>query len=450
MQHDDMKQHPKITILGGGAAGLAVGYYSRKKKVPFAIHEAGSRTGGNCITFREGDFLFDSGAHRFHDKDGEITEEFRHLLGDDFRKIKVPSYIYYNGKLVSFPLSPLNMLKNLGPFTFLKVGLEILASRLAPEKDKGSFKDFAVNTYGRTLAGSFLLNYSRKLWGRDCSELSPQIAGERMKGLDLRTFVVEAFMGHRAKTEHVDGSFYYPAQGIGTITDRLAQYCGEDNIRTGSEITRIFCGDNKIEHVEVNGKETIEVDKLVSTLPLYNFLRMMEPQPEGRILEIAEKLRYRNVVLVAFFLVKESLTDAGTIYFPDSYTPVTRMYEPRNRSTMMSPAGRTSIVLEMPCAPDEPLWRSSDKELVETAYSSLARIGFINEDDIISTSVKRLSHAYPVLETGFEAKVQEVNDYLKRFENLRLSGRSGRFEYAWIHGMMRSGKEIVDEHVVSA
>ncbi|MBI4825169.1 MAG: FAD-dependent oxidoreductase [Nitrospirae bacterium] len=441
-----MTPHPRITILGGGAAGLAVGYYSKKKKVPFTIHEAGGRIGGNCVTFTEGDFRFDSGAHRFHDKDDEITEEFRQLLGDGFRKIKVPSYIYHNGKLVFFPLAPLNMFKNLGPFTFFKVAVEILASRIAPEKDKGSFKDFAVNTYGKTLARSFLLNYSEKLWGRDCGELSPQIAGKRMKGLDLRTFVVEAFMGQRAKTEHVDGSFYYPDLGIGAITDKLAEYCGEENIRRRSEITRIICGDNKIECVEINGEEIVEVDKLVSTLPLYNFLRMMDPQPEEGILEIAKKLRYRNVVLVAFFLAKESLTDAGTIYFPDSDTPITRMYEPRNRSIRMSPAGRTSLVVEIPCAPDELLWHSSDEKLVETAYSNLADIGILKAGDIISTSVKRLSHAYPVLETGFEAKVQEVNGYLKRFENLRLSGRSGKFEYAWIHGMMRSGREIVDEH----
>ena len=33
----------------------------------------GEVVGGNCRTFTCGDFKFDSGAHRFHDKDPDIT-----------------------------------------------------------------------------------------------------------------------------------------------------------------------------------------------------------------------------------------------------------------------------------------------------------------------------------------------------------------------------------------
>ena len=74
-----MKKTANITILGGGPAGLAVGYYARKNSLDFTIYEANNHIGGNCITFRHGDFLFDSGAHRLHDKDVEITEEIKSL-----------------------------------------------------------------------------------------------------------------------------------------------------------------------------------------------------------------------------------------------------------------------------------------------------------------------------------------------------------------------------------
>ncbi len=113
----------------------------------------------------------------------------------------------------------------------------------------------------------------------------------------------------------------------------------------------------------------------------------------------------------------------------------------------MSPAGRTSLVIEMPCATDDDIWHAGDEELVELAYSRLADIGFIHDRDILSTDVKRLNHAYPVLETGFEENMQGINDYLARFKNLKLSGRNGRYEYAWIHDMMRFGKEIIEEHI---
>ena len=46
-----------------------------------------------------------------------------------------------------------------------------------------------------------------------------------------------------------------------------------------------------------------------------------------------------------------------------------------------------------------------------------------------------------------EAKVAAIHSYLDRFENLRLTGRSGRFVYGWIHDMMRFGLETVDDIV---
>ena len=38
-----------------------------------------------------------------------------------------------------------------------------------------------------------------------------------------------------------------------------------------------------------------------------------------------------------------------------------------------------------------------------------------------------------------------ITRYLDRFTNLRLTGRSGRFVYGWIHNMMRFGLETVHE-----
>ncbi|MCK4836893.1 MAG: NAD(P)-binding protein, partial [Candidatus Aminicenantes bacterium] len=233
--------HRFLVILGGGPGGLAVGYYAKKNKIPFVICEAESRTGGNCVTLRHGEFLFDSGAHRFHDKIPGITREIKALMGDDIVKIDVPSQIYFKNKLVDFPLSPLNLLKNLGLFTFIKAGLEVLVSKLKKKNGEKNFETFALRTYGRTIANLFLLNYSEKLWGAPCNQLSPNVSGKRMKGLDLKTFLKEAVMGRKAKTEHLDGAFYYPREtGIGAITERLEQFCGQDNIRLNFKVTKIF------------------------------------------------------------------------------------------------------------------------------------------------------------------------------------------------------------------
>ena len=78
-----MSKCPKISILGGGPAGIATAYYARSNDIDFELFEAAERFGGNCITFKNGDFRFDSGAHRLHAKDEDTIEIVKSLLGDN-------------------------------------------------------------------------------------------------------------------------------------------------------------------------------------------------------------------------------------------------------------------------------------------------------------------------------------------------------------------------------
>ena len=364
-----MSKNRHITILGGGPAGLAAGYYAKKNGLSFTIVEARERIGGNAITLRHGDFLFDSGAHRFHDKDREITRELRDLIGEDFKKIEVPSKIYYGGKLIDFPLSPLDLLKKLGLSTFMRAAAELLIARTGKSKEDTNFRDFALRTYGKTMAKSFLLNYSEKLWGKPCNKLSPHISGKRMKGLDLKTFLKEALGGSKAKTEHLDGSFYYPQMGFGTIVEKLAEFCGEQNICRNAPVTRIFHDHRKILALEISGEKQKEVDQIISTLPLPHLVKLMVPLPQEEVLSQADELRFRNLIVVAMFIDKHSITDDGSIYFPEPQFPFTRVYEPKNRNSEMSPPGKTSLCAEIPCFQTSEIWNMDDERVFQNISS---------------------------------------------------------------------------------
>ena len=169
-----------------------------------------------------------------------------------------------------------------------------------------------------------------------------------LKGLSLNTFMKETFLGPRAKTEHLDGNFYYPLKGYGSIVDRLAALCGRENIKTGSEITKIFRMNGHITAIEIGGRHKIPVRKLVNTLPLTRFVKKLLPGPDRILTEIADSLTYSNLILVAVFLKKESITENATVYFPDSDIPFTRIYEPKKRSKYMAPVGKTSLIIELP------------------------------------------------------------------------------------------------------
>jgi len=434
------------TILGCGMAGLAAGYYLKRRGFPFTIYERTHRVGGNCVTFEHGDFSFDSGAHRVHDVDETVTRELKELLGDELFSTAVQSYIFCQGDLIRFPLSPGNLILRLGPSVFMRAALEVAGGSRGIRTEPKNFAEFAIKAYGPTIAKTFLLNYSEKLWGVPCSELMASIAGKRLQGIDLKSFVT-GFLSARARGGHMEGPFLYPSSGIGCIAERLADFCGRERIRTGSKITSIIHDGGSITGVEMEndeGNHAERTERVISTLPLPLFVEMLRPEPPAPVLRAARGLRFRNMVLACFLLDQERVTRAATVYFPDPEFPFTRVYEPKNRSDFMAPDGRTSLVLEIPCFSDDPVFRMKDETVIETVLSHMERIGWIRKKRILDACVHRMEYAYPVLETGSEERKKIVLDYLRRFSNLRLSGRGGLFVYAWIHDMMRRGREIAE------
>jgi protoporphyrinogen oxidase len=384
-----------------------------------------------------------------HDKFPDVTSEIRNLLGDDLLKIDAPSQIYESKKFIDFPLSPLNLLTKLGPVACATAGIAFMKSRLQKTQGDENFEEFALHKYGRPLAERFLLSYSEKLWGARCRDLSAEVSGSRMKGLNLKTFLIEAIRGRKAKVEHLDGSFYYPKMGYGMICEGIAKSCGLENIRKNARVTGIFHDHHRITGIEINNNETSEVEAMVSTLPLNLFVSMMKPSAPQEIVDVARSLRFRNVILTAFFINRPRITRNASIYFPEDQYPFTRIYEPKNRSEYMSPVEKTSLVAEIPCSTNDDLWKSDEQKLIQLSLKPVREVFGIKDSEILNTRVVKLYNAYPILEVGFEQKVQKLNAFLEQFSNLKITGRSGMFAYTHLHDMMKFGKEVVAEIIAT-
>jgi protoporphyrinogen oxidase len=265
-----------------------------------------------------------------------------------------------------------------------------------------------------------------------------------MKGLNLKTFLIEAFWSRRAKTGHLDGTFYYPRRGgIGLISEKLEEFCGDRTIHKKSEVSKIFHSQGRIQAIEINGNSSVRTDRLVSSLPLTVMLERLSPPPPTDVLNSARKLRYRSLVLTALFLNRTSINPNATVYFPDKDFLFTRIYEPRNRSASLSPAGKTSLVAELPCQFGDSVWAMEDDRLIDQTSALLMKIGWIQKKDILGRCVHRTPYAYPILEAGHEQRLDPIRAYLAGLSNLWISGRNAKFQYSHIHDQLRSGQEIV-------
>ena len=438
---EKQRDQKNVTILGGGIAGLSAGYFSKKKGFGFEIYEATEQVGGNCRTVSFGDFKVDTGAHRFHDKDKEITREIRSLMGDKIQEINVPSFIFHRNKLIHFPLTPANVFFQLSLTEICKAVWYFFSDKLR-SSGNDNFLSLACQKYGRFIAGMFLINYSEKLWGEKCCNLSPDVAGARLKDLNFRSMLTE-FVFKNSKSKHLEGSFFYPHDGFGTIADELAGFCETKNIHLNSRITGIITNGDRIQEVIVNSEKHIFSEMVINTLPVTKLLQMMSPPPPDEILETVKKLKFRHLKLVVFLLGKNQVKDAATLYFPDSRFIFTRCYEPRNRSRKMSPEGKTSLVAEIPFSDGDKISQLTNEELVTRTRLDLLSTKLIDENEILETHVFSVPFAYPVLTKGYESEYQTIFQWLNRFKNLYVSGRNGRFEYSWVHNMMRWAHDLI-------
>jgi protoporphyrinogen oxidase len=438
----------KCHILGGGTAGLAYGYYFTQHQIPFAIYEAQKELGGASQTFRSGPFLFDSGAHRFHDKNRTITADLQSLMKGKLRKINAPSQIAFRNRFIDFPLSPLDLVIKLGLAGTAQAGLSLVRSKFKGRQESAvSFEDLACSAYGRYIAESFLLNYSRKLWGKPATELSPEISGKRMKGLNVVSFLKEGFLGKNAKTEHLDGAFYYPEEGgIGSIAESLAAACGEQNIHRAAEIIALHHEGNCIRSIRIGSDGLIPVENILSTIPISQFVLKMDPAPPDGVIAAAKQLQYRDLILIALFLNRPSITRNASMYFPSEEFPFTRIYEPRNRSNRLAPTGKTSLVAEITCDHEDDGACLISERLKSDVVAELVRFFRLSEKEIEGVEIRTVPYAYPRLEIAAKPAATVLKSYLAEFKNLHLAGRNGKFHYSHIHDHLGDARSFCSQY----
>ncbi|MBI5202130.1 MAG: FAD-dependent oxidoreductase [Elusimicrobia bacterium] len=431
-----------LSILGGGPAGLGVAFYAARAGLPFTLYEKAQALGGMCRTFKTGPHRWDAGAHRFHDRDADVTADVRALLGSRLRRVDAPNRVWTRGRYVDFPPSPLNAALSYGPAGALRVAWEAArAPRSGPPPEH--FEEYATRRFGPTLARDLLLNYSEKLWGLPARRLSCDVATRRLQGLTLRALAAEMLFGRR-KAAHLDGRFYYPDGGYGAIAEALAAGLPRDSVEFGREAVGLDVEGGRLVRVRWRDGEPLDVEgRVVSTLPLPALARLLGEHSGPFALEAAARLRFRRLRLVFLRLAQPRVSENASIYLPEARYCVSRVHEPKNRSAAMAPADETSLVAEVPCFPGDAIDELTAPALARRVVDELDAIGLISGGRVLEWRHELLPFAYPVYSRGYEADVAAVRRGVSGISNLDTVGRAGAFHYSHLHDQLRFAKDYV-------
>ncbi len=457
-------QNKKVVVIGAGPAGLTASYQLSKAGVESIVLEKDQTVGGISRTVNYKDYHFDIGGHRFFTKIDEVDRMWQGILHDDFLKRERLSRIYYNKKFFYYPLRPFNALLGLGLWNSILIMGSYLLSRLKPSKTEETFEQWVSNRFGKRLYHIFFKTYTEKVWGISCNEIRAEWAAQRIKGLSLVTAIKDSLIKSQNNTHDKQNviktlvdQFHYPKLGPGmmwrTVAEKIQSNGSE--VRMDAEVTGIVCSKKRVEAVETerNGKsERISGTDFICSMPIRELVQRIKPPVPKKILDAANNLQYRDFITVALIINKGDVFPDNWIYIHDPDVKVGRIQNFKNWSPYMVPdQNKTCLGLEYFCFENDPLWKMSDRELIDLGVREMETLGFANQRDVLDGTIVRMPKAYPVYDSKDRDSVIIIRDYLNQMENLHLIGRNGQHKYnnqdhSMLTGMMAAKNVLGANH----
>jgi protoporphyrinogen oxidase len=482
-------------IIGAGPAGLTAAYelLTRTDIVPIVL-EASPNIGGISQTVNYKGNRMDIGGHRFFSKSDRVMQWWLQQLpveetasgeADIFyhgqqahiktgtanpeREDRVMlvrkrvSRIYFLRKFFRYPISlSAETMRNLGLRRMMRIGFSYLRYRLFPVKPEISLEDFFINRFGKELYLTFFKDYTEKVWGFHCNQISKEWGAQRIKGLSISKALAHALrpprkdIGQKSTETSLIERFLYPKYGPGQLWEYVAEQirtrggsilmnhevCGLERSSTDT-LSKVFARN------EAGEECSFEADYVFSTMPVKDLVAGMRFEVPETVMQTSAQLPYRDFITVGL-LLKKLRTGAipdNWVYIQERDVRLGRLQVFNNWSTwLVKDPDTVWLGLEYFCQEGDEIWNMNDHDMKQFAAAELEQIGIIDREDVLDGTVVRMQKTYPAY-TGAYAQFDLVRSYLDGYINLFPIGRNGMHKYNNSDHSMLTAMTAVDNIV---
>ncbi|WP_308917111.1 NAD(P)/FAD-dependent oxidoreductase [Jannaschia sp. LMIT008] len=429
-------QSTDVAVIGAGPAGLTTAYELSRiaPDLDVATFEGSSEIGGISRTVVYDGYRVDIGGHRFFTKIEEVKQVWHEILGDEFLRRPRKSRIFYRGKFYDYPLRIFNALGNIGAYESARIMISYLKWQVRPHKVEDNFEEWVMNRFGGRLYMHFFRSYTAKVWGIDPKHIQADWAAQRIKSMTLWSVAMKALTGRSEETSLIE-EFDYPRHGPGQMWERCVDILRErgQSVRMEAWVDRIERDGDRVTALRVrtpDGDLRVEAEHFVNSMAVRDLIHAFDPPPPPAVVEAADRLKYRDFLIVALVLDTPDPFDDNWIYIHSDDVRVGRIQNFRSWSeAMVADPAHSSIGMEYFCNEGEDLWSMDDDALVAAAGQELEALGLARSGSILKGKVIRQKKAYPVYDTAYRDALDVVSDWLKGLENLQTVGRNGLHRY---------------------
>ena len=492
-------------IAGAGPAGLTVALeLLRRSDYRPVVFDLDTQVGGISKTVNYRGNRMDLGGHRFFSKSDWVMNWWQEILpvagtSDELEGISLAyqgqsrefsasraaaeadgrvmlvrprlSRIYYRRKFFDYPLK-LNAqtIGNLGLFEGGLLGASYALSQINPRSPEVTLEDFFINRFGDRLYRTFFKDYTEKVWGVACREISAEWGAQRVKGLSVMSALKHAVgslvprkqdLAQKSIETSLIERFLYPRLGPGQMWEEVAARVDEAGgelflnhkvigvEREGDRVARVTVAD-----VRTGEARTVACDAFFSTMPVRELIDQLQADDDA-VRRVSAGLPYRDFMTAGIVVSKMGGVDArrgdkGTfppdnwIYIQEPDVRIGRLQIFNNWSPhLVARESTVSLGLEYFCDEGDDLWSMQDSDFIAFASRELEKIGLIDSKDVLDGTVVRVPKAYPAY-FGEYPHVGRVRDYLDGIRNLFAIGRNGMHRYNNQDHSMLAAKEAVD------